>query len=495
MSESPVPGGRSGTLTAPRIAFMVIAAVAPMASVIGTMPLSFALGTGAGTPATYAMVGLVLLCFAVGYASMGRYLVSAGGFYAYIRAGLGRVPAVCGGFVAVLSYNAATVGLVAAFGYFGNLTAASLFSVNVPWEVFAAAALVLLAALGRRQIEASVRTLMVLLLAEFLILVILDVAIVIHRGAAALPAASWAPHNAFGGALGVTLMLAFTSYVGFESTSLYGPEARNPRRAIPLATYGAVALITLFYGLTSWIAVGGVGAGQVQKVAGQQLGDMFLALNAQYVNSFTTQVMSVLLCTSILASTLALHNATSRYMSALGKERALPSWLGRARGGAAGVEGGPPANASLAQSAVNVVVVGIAALAGANPYLGLGSTAFGIGAVGLITLQAAAAVSVLAYFWNRRGQRHWWRTFTAPLIGAVGLIWGLVLVVQKFGLLTGSTSPLVAVLPWLVAIAAAAGACWAAYLRSRRPDIYRDLGASSTEAPASSADVAALQAS
>lgn len=57
MSESPVPGGRTGTLTGPRIAFMVIAAVA-------------------GTPATYALVGLVLLCFAGGHG--GRGPLSAG---------------------------------------------------------------------------------------------------------------------------------------------------------------------------------------------------------------------------------------------------------------------------------------------------------------------------------------------------------------------------------------------------------------------------------
>ena len=38
----------------------------------------------------------------------------------------------------------------------------------------------------------------------------------------------------------------------------------------------------------------------------------------------------------------------------------------------------------------------------------------------------------------------------------------MVLVVQKFALLTGSTSPVVAHLPWLVAAVAVAGACWAA---------------------------------
>jgi amino acid transporter len=480
MSDSvqPGPGGRTPTLTAPRIAVMVIAAVAPMASVIGVMPLSFALGTGVGTPGTYLAVGLVLVCFAVGYSAMGRHLVSAGGFYTYIKHGLGRIPAVSGAFVAVLAYNALSIGLVAAFGYFANLTTASLFSANIPWEAFSAFAVAVVFLLGRRQIEASVRTLMVLLAAEFAIIMILDVAILVHRGAAALPAASWAPHNAFGGALGVTLMLAFTSYIGFESTSLYGPEARNPRRAIPLATYGAVVLNTLLYGLTGWIAVGGIGASQLQAFAGKQLGGTFLALNAQYVNLFTTNVMSVLLCTSLLASTLAIHNATSRYMYALGKEEALPPWLGRAG------KSGAPVNASLAQNVINVVVVGISALAGANPYLGLGSTAVGLGALGLIALQAAAATSVLSYFRNRPADRHWWRTIAAPLIGAIGLVVALVLVVQKFSLLTGSTSQVVADLPWLVAVVAIAGACWAGWLRRRRPDIYAGLGASSTQTPA-----------
>jgi amino acid transporter len=459
---------------------MVVAAVAPITSVIGVMPLSFALGSGVGTPLTYLIVGLVLTCFAVGYAAMSRHLVSAGGFYTYIRHGLGRIPALGGAFVAVLSYNAVTIGLVAAFGYFANITVQSLFSVNVPWEVFSAATIVIVGVLGRLQIDASVRTLLVLLAAELAIIAIMDVAIVAHRGAAALPAASWAPHNAFGGALGVTLMLAFTSYIGFESTSLYGPEARNPKRAIPLATYSAVLLNTVLYGLTSWIAVGGIGVKQLQAVAGQQLGTLFFALDAQYVNVFNSQVMSVLLCTSLLASVLAIHNATSRYMFALGKERALPSWLGRTRGGSTA-----PANASLVQTGITVLVVGIAALAGANPYLGLGSTAVGLGALGLIVLQAAAALSVLAYFRNRPGERHWWRTFAAPLLGAIGLVTGLVFVVQKFSVLTGSTSALVADVPWVVVVAAVAGAGWAAWLRAKRPDVYQGLGASSHDEPVS----------
>jgi amino acid transporter len=462
-------------LTASRIVLMVVAAVAPMAAIVGTVPLSFALGTGIGTPATYAVAGMILLCFAVGYAAMGRRIVSHGGFYAYISQGLGRIPAVAGASVAVLSYNVFTVGAIATFGYFSNIAVETLFSTSVPWEVFSAAALVLVLVLGRRQIDVSVRSLFLLLVAEFAVLMVLNVAIVLNQGAAAFPSESWAPHNAFGGAVGVTLMLAFTSFLGFEATSLYAKEARNPKRTIPRATYAAVLLIAVFYTLTTWISVGGVGvknfsAFMGQLVKGGQLGEMYFALNAQYVNMFTTKVMTVLLCTSILASLLAVHNATSRYMAALGKEKVLPSWLGRTGRSAA------PGNASLAQTGFNLVVLGIAALAGANPYLGLGSTAIGLGSLGVIVLQGTAAVSVIAYFLRHREGRHWWRTFLAPGIGAAGLIGALVLVLQKFAVLTGSTSEWVARLPWLVAIAAVAGAGWAAWLRSHRPSVYARLG-------------------
>jgi amino acid transporter len=427
------------------------------------------------------VAGLVLLCFAVGYAAMGRRVVSHGGFYAYISQGLGRIPAVGGASVAVLAYNALTIGMIAAFGYFSNIAVETIFSTNVHWMWFSGSAILALAVMGRRQIEVSVRTLVVLLLAEVAVLMVLNLAIIIKQGGAAFPAESFAPHHVFGPGLGITLMLAFTSYTGFESTSLYTREARNPKRAIPRATYGAVAVIGLFYTLTTWVTVGGVGPNNMQAFLGQllkggDLGQFYFALNAQYVNMWTTKLMTLLLCTSVLASLLALHNATTRYMAAVGNERVLPRWLGHLHG-----KSGAPVNASKAQIALNIVIVSGAALAGANPYLGLGSTAISLGAVGLIALQAAASLSVIGYFWKHTEGRHWWRTFTAPLLGAAGLIGALVLVLQKFSVLTGSTSAWVAKLPWLVAIFAMAGIGWAVWLRRNRGDVYQALGA--TEQP------------
>jgi amino acid transporter len=64
---------------------------------------------------------------------------------------------------------------------------------------------------------------------------VFDLGVLAHRGAAALPATSFAPGTVFSGAVGLALMLGFTSFLGFESAALYGEETADPRRSIPRA--------------------------------------------------------------------------------------------------------------------------------------------------------------------------------------------------------------------------------------------------------------------
>lgn len=460
------------TLTTAKIVFMVVAAVAPLSAVVGTVPLAFALGTGAGVPAAYAICGVVLLCFAAGYAAMGRHIVSTGGFYTYIRHGLGRIPAVSSAFVAALAYNAFTCGLIGACAYFCKLALHDLCHVNVPWTLLAAAVLVLVGLLGRRQIDLSARMLALLLTVELVVLIVLDVAITGHKGADAFPATSFAPHTATHGALGVTLMLAFISFLGFESAALYGEEAKDPKRSVPRAVYASVVLITVFYGLTSWIAVGGIGPDHLRDRSGAELGNLFFTLDTQYVAGWVTKAMEVAVCTSLFASTLSLHNATSRYMYALGRDRVLPSALG-----AAHPRTGAPATASLVQIVINAIVAAAFAVAGLKPYLNLATSMLGLGTVGIIVLQAAAALSIVAYFRRNRGLTGLWSGLVAPLLGAAGLIAAVVFVLRNFDTLSGTDSPVVHALPWLVLVAAAGGVWRALWMRSHSADDYDSLAA------------------
>src|SRR5881394_2727914 len=86
--------GPTRVLSTGRIVFLVVAAAAPMAAMVGTTPLALALGNGPALPAAYLIAGLTLICFAVGYAAMGRRVVNTGAFYTYVSHGLGKPPAV-----------------------------------------------------------------------------------------------------------------------------------------------------------------------------------------------------------------------------------------------------------------------------------------------------------------------------------------------------------------------------------------------------------------
>ncbi len=468
-SRAAAPAGSlRGTLTTPKIVFLVVAAAAPLASMVGIVPLAFVLGAGAATPAAFAVCGVILLCFSVGYAAMSRRITSAGGFYPYVARGLGRPPAVAAALVAVIAYNAVAVELVAGLGYFGQLVVQQQTGINLPWELYAAAGVAVAGLLGYRTIDIGARLLAVLMIAEIGILLVLDIAVLASKGGAALPATSFAPHTLLhsGGSLGIGLMFAFGSFVGFESAALYGEEARNPRRSVPLATYASVLVITVFYGLTSWVAVGAVGAGQVRAVASKELGNMFFALSTQYVTPWVTTLMEVLLCTSILASLVAIHNAASRYMFALGRERILPGWMGVSHG-----RHDAPSRASVVQTTINVVVVGVFALAGLNPYLNLATAMAGLGTLGIIVLQAAAAAAVVAFF-RRRGELHWWKTVLAPAIGFAGLTVATVLLLMNYSTLTGTANSAINALPWLLAASVIGGFGYALWLRRRSPATY-----------------------
>jgi amino acid transporter len=474
------------TLTTPRIVFLVVAAAAPLAAMVGTVPLAFAIGNGAGVPAAFAFAGLTLLCFSVGYAAMSRRIVNTGGFYTYLARGLGKPPAVAGGLVAVVAYNAATIGLIGGTAYFVQLVAAA-FGLTLPWEVWAVVVIAIVAVLGYRQIDLSARVLSVLMVGEIALLLVFDVAILERRGAAALPATSFAPSTVVTGGLGVALMFAFISFIGFESAALYGEETRNPRRSVPLATYFSVVVIAVFYAFTSWAAVGAIGVDNVRSVAGEQLGNLFFGLSDTYVGEVVTVAMQILLCTSLFAATLALHNAANRYMFALGRERVLPGWLGGVH-----PRHRSPHRASLVQTDLTVVVVAVFAVAGLDPYTNLATTMLGLGTVGIIVLQAAAALSVLAFFRNRP-DRHWWRTALAPLLGLAGLVTAIVLVVANFAVMTGTTNVVVGELPVLLLVPVVVGIGYGLWMRSARPRQYAALAAEAeaeAPAPAPSADLA-----
>ena len=340
---------------------------------------------------------------------------------------------------------ALTCGLVGAFGYFTRLVLLEL-GVDIPWYVYSAVAVVIIGSLGYRSADLSAKVLGTLMIAEFAVLVVFDLLVVGEHGSNAFPAVSFTGAQVFSGSIGIALMFAFTSFVGFESAALYGEETKNPERSIPRATYIAVVTIGIFYILTTWIIIGAAGGTQAPELAGEQLGNFVFNLILDAGGTVLYDLAAVLFCTSVLASALALHNAASRYLFALGREHVVPAALGKYH-----PRHHSPYVASLWVTGLAAVSTLAMALFGADPYTVFATSFIGLGTLGIIALQAAAALAVVVFFW-RRPDRNLWRCIIAPLIGFIGLATGFALAVTHYSTLTGSTNVLVDTVPALLIV-------------------------------------------
>jgi amino acid transporter len=469
MSEASPPSEQSlrrNQLGTGNIVFLVLAAAAPMAAVVVTVPLSVGFGDGAGTPGAYLLAGVTLLLFAIGYVAMSRHIVNAGAFYAYVTKGLGRPLGMSTAMIAVLAYNAWVIAVVGIAGVFAHNVAAAELHVHWSWEVWSAIFFAIVATLSLFEIQLSARVLGVALLCEFAVLSIMSVGILVTQGPGAYTLHSFSPSGVFAGAAGVSVMYAFSSFVGFEATALYAEEAREPRRSVPRATYIAILIIAIFYALTTWSLIAGYGAGHAAAAANKDPAEFVFAANARYVGGFTVHAMNLLICTSLFAALLAFHNATARYMYALARDGILPRALARTH-----PRFGSPYVASAVQLTLTAAVVITFAALGLDPLLELGAAFLGLGTLGIIVLQGLASFSVVGFFRNRP-DGHWWKTLVAPLLGGLGLSAATVLVIKNYSSLTGAKSDVINHLWVLVPAAVVLGLALAAWLRARRPELY-----------------------
>ncbi len=356
------------------------------------------------------------------------------------------------------------MGIIGAFGYFTSQGIS-----GIPWWAASLIAIAFVGVLGYRNVDVSAKVLAVLMALEILLLALLDIGIFAVHGLASFPLHSIKPSVVFSAGLPIAVLFSFSCFIGFESAALYAEETRDPSRTIPRATYAAVIIIGIFYAMTAWEAVGAIGVGGIDKLkheTSDNIGQLFFNLMQQYVGDWAKQLMGIMVLTSLLAAILATHNASSRYMFALGRERVIPPIIGILHG-----KHGSPHRASMTQSGVNLAIVAVFALAGLSPYVGLASTMIGFGTFGIVALQAFAAFAVVMFF-RRRDDGNWFRTGVAPFVAGCILILVVILTAMNFHVLTNSNSPLLNALPLVYVVAAVGGIAYAIFLKKHKPHVY-----------------------
>jgi amino acid transporter len=281
----------------------------------------------------------------------------------------------------------------------------------------------------------------VLLTAEIAIVVVLDLVIIARGGDHGLSTGIVNPSAIVSGSLGIGLLFAIISYVGFEATAIFRDEARTPERTIPRATYVALILIGVFYAVTSWALISGWGDDAAVAHATDN-GATFLGdTAARYIGVIGADIITVLYFTSLFACILAFHNVSARYLFALSQRDVLPASLSQPH-----PQHGSPHRASLWISAVVAISIALAVVFKLDPAAQFYTWFAGTTTVGIIVLLIATSVAVLVFFGKDRRGLSQWRVRIAPALGLVGLLVSLILILSNLYTLVGGSS----ILAWVI---------------------------------------------
>jgi amino acid transporter len=455
------------------VTFMVISAAAPLTGVAGAMPLAFMLGNGAGIPATFIFVTLVMLAFSAGYVAMSRHVTNAGAFYAYAARGLGGRTAGAVAVVALVAYNAMQFGLIGllggiAAGVFGEL------GLTLPWWGWSLLAIILVGILGYRQVDLSAKVLVVAVALEYLIVLIVDFAILSKGGDHGLALNVFDPTAIFSGSLTAATLFCLGSFIGFEATTIYAEEAREPEKTIPRATYLSVLMIGIFFVFTTWLMIVGIGADKLVPTI-QGYGDpsaLFFDLAGRYVGGPVPTIAGILLVSSLFAALSAFHNYIARYSYVAGREGLLPAAFGRTHDAHQS-----PHIGSVAQTVGALVVLAIFAGLHLDPVLNMFTWVSQVGTLGVLGMMTVTSLAVIAFFRRKQGEASAVSTVILPALSGLIMAALFVYIFLHFGDLTGTTGgALGIILPALIPAAAVVGYVLALRLEKADPARFALMG-------------------
>jgi amino acid transporter len=416
------------------VLFLTVTGSAPISAMLFNTPISVGFGNGIGTPAGFLIATIVLTIFGVAYVAMARKVTTAGGFYSFISHGLTRELGMASGFLMVSAYSVFEVSLVGGFAYFAQLKGQS-YGLHIAWYWYGFFMIALICVLTWFDVKLSARLLGIALLCEILTLLVFD-GFMFTQASGNVSASAINPVNAFkglpahgkaiaAGAAGIGIFFAFWSWVGWEMAPNYGEESRNPKKNVPRAMYISVIGLGIFYVVTSWAAISGYHSiNAAASVAQTNAANFFFLPAHHFAGSFLRGALSWFIITGSFACGMAFHNTTARYMYSLGRERVLPTILGRTH------EKFKSANiASTTQSGIaTVIVLAFVLFAKANS-TGAGNSigyiqVYGLmavmGVVSILAIQALVSIAIFNYFrTHHKADHHCWTTITAPIIATV----------------------------------------------------------------------------
>ena len=247
---------KPGSLSFIEVLATSIALIGPSMTPLLIAPYMYALA-GNGTWLAYVFGGTMLIFVAFCINQFARRSTTAGSMYHYVADNLGSATGAIGGWTLLWAYGFVATAVLGAMALFVG----KLFD-TIGLHVPAAAIVIVLATiawqLAYRGVQVSAIVMLVLEAISVGIICLL-VAIVLHAHGPTLDAKQIHLVGGFPGGIGFAIAFAVFSFVGFESATAFGAEAKAPLVTIPRAVIASVIFATAFFVVATYAEIVGLG--------------------------------------------------------------------------------------------------------------------------------------------------------------------------------------------------------------------------------------------
>ena len=250
---APSTGLRAGAVSPLETLAQSISSIAPTVAPTLTIPGVFGLA-GNATWAVYALGAFSMVLVAISVRQFARRSASPGSLYEYAASVLPPSASLISGWSLLLAYAGTAAAVTGGFTNYGNLLLKAAFHFTLPTPLLTAVSVGAAAWIAWRDLKLSAR-LMLWLEGFSVLLIAVVVAATLLKGPIHfdIPQLELRGVNPFH--LGPGLVLAIFSFVGFESATALGAEARDPLRSIPRAVLNSAILAGLFFVVCAYAEV------------------------------------------------------------------------------------------------------------------------------------------------------------------------------------------------------------------------------------------------
>jgi amino acid transporter len=313
-------GLRRGVLSPMETLAQSISTIAPTATPVATIPLVCALaGNGTWLAYVFATAAILLVAWCVG--RFARYSSSPGSLYSYAALILPRWLGAVAGWSLFLAYVGTGASVLGGFFYYTNLTLRELTGHVLSAVLLATVVTAISMWTAWRDVKISAR-LMLWIEAVSVTSIIVVVVLVLAAHGRHPDMEQFHLHGVKGSGFRLGLVLALFSFVGFESATTLGTEARDPLKTIPRAVLQSSILGGCFFAICAYTEALGF------RVAGQNLATSdapFHVLAAVIRAPFFGLLIDIGAVVSMFAGTLACITAAARVLLLMAHDGLTPA--------------------------------------------------------------------------------------------------------------------------------------------------------------------------